>query len=134
MSVHHPYGDAVALDTPHLVGRLFDQLAAEHLDFTITVADRDWVNRWLQLRGNSINLPYPHDGKPEEVLANLGFEEIFGGVDWYVDDWAAGGFVTVDWGPLGEPQQEVLAGIVARMAEKYLGLSADSDRWVVSEQ
>ena len=121
----------MALDTPHVVGRLFDQLAAEYFDFTITITDREWANRWLQLRGNSINLPYPHNGKPEEVLADRGFDEIFGDVDWYVDDWAARGFVTVGWGPVEQPE---LAAIIGRLVDKYLGLPADSDRWVVSEQ
>jgi hypothetical protein len=129
----------VALDTSHIVGRLFDEIAAEYFDFTITVQDRELADRWLQLRGNSINLPYPHDGKPEEVLSDLDFNDIFGGVEWHVDDWTADSSVTVDWGPLGHPtdhaaERDVLAAIVKRLLEKYLGLPADSERWVVSEQ
>lgn len=129
----------MALDIPHIIGRLFDEIAAEYFDFTITVEDRETASRWLQLRGNSVNLPYPHNGEPKEVLSDLGFADIFGSVDWYVDDWAAGSSVTIDWGSLGQPtdhaaERDVLAGIVARLLEKYLGLPADSERWVVSEQ
>lgn len=129
----------MALDTSHIVGRLFDEIAAEYFDFTITVQDREKADRWLQLRGNSINLPYPHNGKPEEVLSDLGFTDIFGSVDWYVDDWTADSSVTIDWGPLGHPtdhaaERNVLAAIVTRLLEKYLGLPADSERWVISEQ
>jgi hypothetical protein len=129
----------VALDIPHIIGRLFDEIAAEYFDFTVTIEDSEKADRWLQLRGNSINLPYPHDGKPEQVLADLGFTDIFGTVDWYVDDWTAGSSVTIDWGPLGHPtdqtaERDVLAAIVAGILEKYLGLPADSERWTVSEQ
>lgn len=129
----------MALDTSHIVGRLFDEIAAEYFDFTITVQDREKADRWLQLRGNSINLPYPHNGKPEEVLSDLGFNDIFGSVEWYVDDWASNSSVTIDWGPLGHPtdhaaERDVLAAIVTRLLEKYLELPADSERWVISEQ
>lgn len=129
----------MALDTSHIVGRLFDEIAAEYFDFTITIEDREKADRWLQLRGNSINLPYPHDGKPEEVLSDLGFTDIFGSVGWYVDDWTPGSSVTIDWGPLGHPtdqaaERDVLAAIVTRLLKQYLGLPADSERWVLSEQ
>lgn len=55
------YGEPVALDTAHIIGRMFDEIAAD----------------------------------------------IFGSVDWYVDDWAAGSSVTIDWGPLGHPTRRL---------------------------
>ena len=122
----------MALNPQHIVRRLFEQIEAEYFDFTITVSDNEADERWLQLQGNSINLPYPHTGAPEEVL--LSFDDIFGSVTWDVESWEAGRYVTIDWGPLGNGPEPTLAAIVTRLLENHLGLPVDSERWVVSEQ
>ncbi|MFB7014488.1 MULTISPECIES: hypothetical protein [unclassified Streptomyces] len=127
---------AMALKPQHIVDRLFEQIEAEYFDFTITVSDSGAPERWLQLRGNSINVPYPHNGPPEEVL--LAFD-IFGNLPWDVDSWEAGRYVTVDWGPSGkatEPMGErlALAAVLTRMLENYLGLPVDSEQWVIVEE
>ncbi|MDT0269651.1 hypothetical protein RM844_25540 [Streptomyces sp. DSM 44915] len=119
-----------------IVDRLFEQLEAEYFDFTVTVSDREDDERWVQLRGNAINLPYPHQDAPERVLPPL---DLFGELSWSVADWEAGRYLTVDWGPAdagAEPVDErgALAEVLGRVLDSYLGLPADSDRWVVAEQ
>ena len=47
-----------------------------------------------RIRGNSLNLPYPHSEEPQAVLPAY---ELFGDVTWDVDDWQAGLSVTIDW-------------------------------------
>ncbi|MFJ3706282.1 MULTISPECIES: hypothetical protein [Streptomyces] len=126
----------MSLNPQHIVDRLFEQIEAEHFDFTITVTDSMAPERWLQLRGNSINVPYPHHGPPEEVLPAF---DMFGSVPWNVDSWEADRHVTVDWGPPDTGTGLVggridLAPVLARMLENYLGLPIDSERWTVVEQ
>ncbi|MBA4867280.1 hypothetical protein H1V43_39625 [Streptomyces sp. PSKA54] len=126
----------MALNPQHIVDRLFEQIEAEYFDFTITVSDSGAPERWLQLRGNSINVPYPHNGPPEEVLPAF---DIFRNLPWGVDSWEASHYVTVDWGPSDKetgPMGErlALAAVLARMLENYLGLPVDSERWVIVEE
>ena len=129
---------AMALNAHHIADRLFEQIATERFDVTITVSDSGAPERWLRLRGNSINLPHPHNGSPEEVLPAF---DIFRNLPWGVDSWEAGRYVTVtvDWGPPGKATesmgQRIAIGIVLeRMLENYLGLPVDSERWFVVEE
>ncbi|MEU5404000.1 hypothetical protein ABZ348_32495 [Streptomyces sp. NPDC005963] len=126
----------MALEPQHLVARLFEEVAAEHFDFTVTASDSEDESRWLQLRGNSINLPYPHTDPPDEVLPAF---EVFGNMSWSVESWAAEKYVTIDWGPSESGPDAVddgslLTGVVTRLAERYLGLPVASERWTVTEE
>ncbi|MFE5853604.1 hypothetical protein ACFQ61_10375 [Streptomyces sp. NPDC056500] len=144
----------MALDPTLLVARLFEQIAAEDFDFTVTASDREDESRWLQLRGNSINLPYPYADEPQGVLSAF---DVFGSVSWSVESWQPNGYVTIDWGPpatgplllndndnnyndnynneYGDEQDEkaMLATVVGRLATNYLRLPIDSGRWTVKE-
>ncbi|MEU9335519.1 hypothetical protein AB0D49_20445 [Streptomyces sp. NPDC048290] len=125
----------MSVNPAHLVERLFAQVAAEHFDFTITLSDREDEGRWLQLRGNTVNVAYPHTDPPETVFAATG---VFGTVSWDVVGWEPGRYATVDWGTDDGPgrigEQDILIGVLTRMLETHLGLPVDSGRWVVEEQ
>ncbi|MEU0986740.1 hypothetical protein [Streptomyces sp. NPDC005953] len=151
----------MALDPTLLVTRLFEQIAAENFDFTVTASDSEDESRWLQLRGNSINLPYPYADEPQGVLSAF---DMFGSLWWSVESWQPNGYVTIDWGPpatgplplnenennngngngtdtdtdnneYGNEQDEkaILATVVGRLAMNYLRLPIDSGRWTVEE-
>ncbi|MGW4032778.1 hypothetical protein ACWEFL_26335 [Streptomyces sp. NPDC004838] len=124
----------MTLNPEHIVRRLFEETEAENFDFTITLSDSEDEERWLQLRGSSINVPYPHSDSPEQVMPGF---DVFGTVSWGVDSWEPGRYATLDWGvdegPERRDERLVLTTVLTRMLENYLGLPVDSGRWVVEE-
>ncbi|MET8824631.1 hypothetical protein ABZX40_03375 [Streptomyces sp. NPDC004610] len=114
-----------------VVQRLFEELEAEHFDFTITLADREDERRWLQLRGNMINLAHPYTDPPEAILPS----GLFGTVSWDVVSWEPGSYATIDWGTdsTGRDERLALTELLTRLLEHHLALPADSERWVVEE-
>ncbi|MFJ6660175.1 hypothetical protein ACIQNG_28055 [Streptomyces sp. NPDC091377] len=125
----------MALDPTLVVGRLFEELAAENFDFTITLTDGEDPDRWVQLRAGSINIPYPYGDPPQETLPPM---DLFGTVTWSVDSWEPGRYATIDWGvdtgPAREDERRVLTRLLTRMLETYHGVPVDSGRWMVEEE
>ncbi|GAA2682082.1 MULTISPECIES: hypothetical protein [Actinosynnema] len=122
------------MEPREVVDRLFERFAAGRFDAIITVQDRESEDRWVQLRGNSINLPHLTDVPPDELLEPL---DLFGDLPWEVESWEPNGYATIDWGPVGDDGETAamataLTAALGRLLA-HLGLPADSERWVVTE-
>ncbi|AXX32458.1 hypothetical protein KCV87_30240 [Actinosynnema pretiosum subsp. pretiosum] len=113
-----------------VVDRLFERIAAGRFDTTITVQDRERDDRWVQLRGNSINLPHPSTTPPVELLGPL---DLFGDLPWEVESWEPDGYATIDWGPVGANGEAAALTTALERLLRHLGLPADSERWEVAE-
>ena len=97
-------------------------------DFTVTLESRQDPNRWIQLRGDAINVAFPLDTEPTAELARRGFT-----FSEYVElsAWEAGKFATFEHA--AEPFAELVA-FVERYSREVLEVEPNESAFTISTE
>lgn len=107
--------------------RAIDQTIAGNGDWCVTLQSKANPDHWVQLTWEAINLVYPSEDDPSELVASLPEVPFLD-----ITSWEPNQFLTLSHG--ADESLPAIADLVAEYIERLLGESTSETQWTVTEE